>query len=91
MLLVICEWAARAESPGFEKVDIMDFQVVILAGCEYAGLHPLTPDIPKMLLPIGNKPLLACVLDMLEGLVERFHGPVLIVTPPSPPVPYKPT
>ena len=61
----------------------MDFQVVILAGCEYAGLHPLTPDIPKMLLPIGNKPLLACVLDMLEGLVERFHGPVLIVTPPE--------
>lgn len=59
----------------------MDFQVVILAGCKYAGLHPLTPDIPKMLLPIGNKPLLACVLDMLEGLAERFHGPILIATP----------
>ena len=61
----------------------MDFQVVVLAGCEYAGLSPLTPAIPKMLLPIGNKPLLACVLDMLEGLAERFHGPVLIATPPD--------
>jgi hypothetical protein len=33
-----------------------------------------------MLLPIGNKALLAYVLDMLEGLAERFHGPVLIST-----------
>ena len=61
----------------------MDFQVVILAGSEYVGLSPLTPNIHRMLLPIGNKPLLAYLLDMFEGLPDRFRGSILIASPPE--------
>ncbi|KAJ6841984.1 translation initiation factor eIF-2B subunit gamma isoform X2 [Iris pallida] len=46
----------------------MDFQVVVLAGGESKSLSPLLSDeIPKPLLPVGNRPVLSYVLELLES------------------------
>ncbi|XP_024398106.1 uncharacterized protein [Physcomitrium patens] len=45
----------------------MNFQVVVLAGGVSKKLHPLvSKDVPKALLPLGNKPVLSYVLELLE-------------------------
>lgn len=44
-------------------------QGVILAGGEGVRLRPLTYELPKALLPIGGRPLLAYIIDQL-----RDHG-----------------
>lgn len=45
----------------------MDFQVVVLAGGTSKNLVPLvSKEVPKALLPVGNRPVLSYVLDLLE-------------------------
>ncbi|KAL2941358.1 putative translation initiation factor eIF-2B subunit gamma [Bienertia sinuspersici] len=45
----------------------MDFQVVVLAGGTSKNLVPLvSKDVPKALLPVGNRPVVSYVLDLLE-------------------------
>ncbi|XP_057300088.1 translation initiation factor eIF-2B subunit gamma-like [Hydractinia symbiolongicarpus] len=43
-----------------------EFQPVILAGGEGSKMYPLTEDIPKCLLPIGNMPMIWYVVNYLE-------------------------
>ncbi|KAG0576992.1 hypothetical protein M758_5G105800 [Ceratodon purpureus] len=46
----------------------MNFQVVVLAGGLSKKLYPLvSKDVPKALLPLGNKPVLSYVLELLEA------------------------
>ena len=42
-------------------------QAMILAAGKATRLYPLTSDIPKVLLPVGGKPLLAQIIDWLSG------------------------
>lgn len=45
----------------------MNFQVVVLAGGTSKKLFPLvSKDVPKALLPVGNRPVLSYVLELLE-------------------------
>ncbi|CAO2837424.1 unnamed protein product [Amaranthus hypochondriacus] len=45
----------------------MDFQVVVLAGGTSKNLVPLvSKEVPKALLPVGNRPVLSYILDLLE-------------------------
>ncbi|XP_021734277.1 translation initiation factor eIF-2B subunit gamma-like [Chenopodium quinoa] len=45
----------------------MDFQVVVLAGGTSKNLAPLvSKEVPKALLPVGNRPVVSYVLDLLE-------------------------
>ncbi|KAJ7540169.1 hypothetical protein O6H91_10G003800 [Diphasiastrum complanatum] len=47
---------------------IMKFQVVVLAGGMSKKLFPLvSKDVPKALLPVGNRPVLSYVLELLEA------------------------
>lgn len=52
-------------------------QAVILAGGKGVRLRPLTEDLPKPLLPVGEKPLLEMILENLE---EEGVRDVLILT-----------
>mmetsp|Transcript_43745 Transcript_43745/g.50309 ORF Transcript_43745/g.50309 Transcript_43745/m.50309 type:complete len:452 (+) Transcript_43745:151-1506(+) len=52
-----------------------EFQVVLLAGGDGQRLYPLVDDIPKCLLPVGNKPLIAYQLEWLE----KNHGTDVVV------------
>lgn len=48
-------------------VATMNFQVVVLAGGTSKKLFPLvSKDVPKALLPVGNRPVLSYVLELLE-------------------------
>lgn len=58
----------------------MVLQIVILAGGRGGNLYPLTTHIPKMLLPIANKPLIVYVLEMLSRSEIKFQNPVHILT-----------
>lgn len=58
----------------------MVLQVVILAGGRGGALYPLTTHVPKMILPISNKPMIIYVLEMLERSECKFAQPILIVT-----------
>jgi translation initiation factor eIF-2B subunit gamma len=56
-----------------------EFQAVILAG-NGDDLSPLTcPDLPKALLPIGNKPLVEGVLRWIED--AQLLGSLLHAVP----------
>eukprot|EP00040_Diaphanoeca_grandis_P018331 m.96373 g.96373 ORF g.96373 m.96373 type:complete len:442 (+) comp26890_c0_seq1:113-1438(+) len=44
----------------------MEFQVVLMAGGDGTRMAPLTNQIPKVLLPIGNVPMVVYCLKMLE-------------------------
>ena len=46
--------------------DALPLQAVIMAGGMGSRLRPLTNDIPKVMLPIGEKPLLELVLQQLK-------------------------
>ena len=46
-------------------------QAVILAAGESTRTWPLTQTVPKPLLPIANKPILAYHLDALQGLADE--------------------
>ncbi len=46
----------------------MNFQVVVLAGGLSKTMYPLvSKDVPKALLPVGNRPLLSYVLELVEA------------------------
>lgn len=58
----------------------MVLQVIILAGGRGGNLYPLTTHIPKMLLPIANKPLIVYILEMLSRSEIKFQNPIQILT-----------
>jgi translation initiation factor eIF-2B subunit gamma len=58
----------------------MVLQIVILAGGRGGSLYPLTTHIPKMILPISNKPMIVYVLEMLERSECKFCQPIIILT-----------
>jgi len=43
-----------------------EFQIVILAGGTGSRMYPLTEGSPKSLLPVGNRPLISYLLELLE-------------------------
>ena len=46
--------------------DTTEFQVVILAWDLGRQLAPLTDEIPKSLIPVGNRPILSFTLELVE-------------------------
>ena len=46
----------------------MEFQAIILAGGRGSRMYPLTENIPKALLPVGNKPLIWYPVNYLENV-----------------------
>ncbi|MGH2730834.1 MAG: sugar phosphate nucleotidyltransferase, partial [Actinomycetota bacterium] len=46
-----------------------DMQAVIMAGGEGSRLRPLTSNMPKPMLPVGNRPLMEHIIELL-----RAHG-----------------
>ena len=46
--------------------NVNHFQAVLLAGGEQTRLHPLSPDLPRPMLPIGNRPLLEYTINQLR-------------------------
>lgn len=44
-----------------------EFQVIVIVEDDDGRLFPLTQDIPKCLLPIANRPLLAYTLDTIRN------------------------
>lgn len=65
---------------GLESIDdllepeVKENWVVIMAGGLGTRLHPLTRDIPKPLLKIGNKPILEIILDNLRNYgLTKFY------------------
>lgn len=50
----------------------MEFQAIVLAGGRGTRMNDLTSDIPKCLLPIGNKPMIWYPVKMLEK--AGFNG-----------------
>lgn len=58
----------------------MEFQVIVLAGAHGQMLYPLAENMPKGLLPVANKPVIAYVLEMLEKLGQVFTKGVYLAT-----------
>ncbi|GJQ08730.1 hypothetical protein GpartN1_g521.t1 [Galdieria partita] len=58
----------------------LDFYPILFAGGTGSRLHPLTDDLTKALLPVGNKPALFYSLYMLE---RSGFTQVMVVTVPS--------
>ncbi len=61
--------------------DILPLQAVIMAGGEGTRLRPLTEDLPKSMLPIGDRPLMEHTLDRLResgirhvSVTTRYKG-----------------
>lgn len=44
----------------------MEFQAIVLAGGKGSRMSELTSNIPKCLLPIGNRPMIWYPIRMLE-------------------------
>lgn len=44
----------------------MEFQAIVLAGGKGSRMSELSSNIPKCLLPIGNKPMIFYSVRMLE-------------------------
>ncbi len=54
--------------------DIPEFQALIMAGGMGTRLRPLTDDIPKPMLPVGNKPIMELIIEQLRHAGTRqFH------------------
>jgi CBS domain-containing protein len=43
-----------------------DLHAVVMAGGETTRLHPLIPDLPKPMLPVGNRPLMEFTINQLH-------------------------
>ena len=51
---------------GHLRQGVMEFQAIILAGGRGSRMYPLTENIPKALLPVGNRPLIWYSVNYLE-------------------------
>eukprot|EP00053_Salpingoeca_punica_P009476 m.84889 g.84889 ORF g.84889 m.84889 type:complete len:430 (+) comp15037_c0_seq1:137-1426(+) len=58
---------------------MQEFQVVVLAGGRGSRLYPLANETPKALLPIGNVPMIAYIMNYLEQ--AKFDDVILVVQP----------
>lgn len=48
------------------KMDLLPLSAVIMAGGAGKRLRPLTDDMPKPMLPVGNRPLMEIIIDQLR-------------------------
>jgi len=62
-----CFYSNRGSSLQVEHKEIEKVKAVILSAGQGKRLLPLTEEIPKCLLPIGDKTLLEWQLDVLAG------------------------
>jgi dTDP-glucose pyrophosphorylase/CBS domain-containing protein len=46
--------------------EIMPLQAIIMAGGQGARLRPLTEDLPKPMLPVGDRPLMQLIIEQLQ-------------------------
>ncbi len=52
----------------YQEMDLKaDFQVIVTVEDDDGRMFPLTQDLPKCLLPIANRPLLAYTLDSIRN------------------------
>ena len=56
----------------YEPLSHMDLHPVLLAGGRGSRMYPLTENVPKALLPVGNQPLIYYPIKMLE--TNGFKG-----------------
>lgn len=57
-----------------EKCSLLPLDAVIMAGGEGRRLRPLTEDLPKPLLPVGEKPIMEHNIDLLAKYgIEYFN------------------
>ena len=61
----------------------MSLKAVVLAAGYATRLSPLTDSIPKMLLPLAERPMLDYLLDRIRevGEIDEIH---LVTSPASP-------
>ena len=76
-LIFLCIDIVQAMSSDLEENAVVEWQVVVLAGGTGLRLYPLCEGIPKALLPIDNKPLIAYQLQLLER--HGFRGMQFLV------------
>ena len=50
----------------FTPSGVLPMQAIVLAGGESKRLHPLAADLPKPMLPVGNRPLLEYTITQLR-------------------------
>jgi len=56
-----------------------EFEVVLLSGGGGSRMYPLTEEIPKVMLPVANRPLISYQLELLEKV--GFTKVFIITTP----------
>ncbi len=49
------------------NMDMLPLSAVIMAGGAGSRLRPLTEDMPKPMLPVGNRPLMEIIIDQLRA------------------------
>jgi NDP-sugar pyrophosphorylase family protein len=54
-----------------------EFQVILFAGGLGNRMYPLTEEIPKVLLPVANRPLISYQLEFLER--AGFSGTIMFI------------
>lgn len=55
----------------FATEPLSGLQAVVMAGGKGVRLHPLTEDLPKPMLPVGQKPLLEIIVSQLRSVGIR--------------------
>jgi dTDP-glucose pyrophosphorylase len=58
----------------FENKETLPNNVVLMAGGSGIRLRPLTTDVPKPMLQVGNRPILETIIDQLHNFgFKNFH------------------
>lgn len=58
----------------FLPKEVLPLQAVIMAGGRGSRLYPLTEDLPKPMLPVGDRPLLEIIIEQLrESGINRVN------------------
>ena len=56
---------------------MLDLPVVIFCGGKGTRIRPLFPNIPKSLIPVGDKRLLDILIEQVRKITE---GPIILAT-----------
>lgn len=55
----------------FVREEVPPMQAVVMAGGKGSRLYPLTEDLPKPMLPVGDKPILEIIINQLRSIGIR--------------------
>ena len=60
----------------------MEFQAVVMAAGTGSRMFPLTEELPKALLPVGNLPMIWYPINLLDkaGFEGRCYGTIVVDT-----------